>query len=148
MLVDLLIDTLRLGERDESALAARWRSADARGLPELVALVAYEGATIWLFRRLRAVGALELLPSDISDNLRRQAFEDASLRLEVEAEVATVVPILERAGVPVILIKGIARCALADRYPYLDARATEDVDLLVPAERIIMAALCGCRSEL
>jgi Uncharacterised nucleotidyltransferase len=81
------------------------------------------------------VGALDALPADISDRLRQLAFEDAALRLEVEAEAAAVVTILNRAAVPVILIKGLARCALAARYVYLDARATMDVDLLVPQER-------------
>jgi hypothetical protein len=131
--VDLLMDTLRLGASPDDALGGRWHRADTR---DLIALVAYEGAAIWLFRRLRAVGALDLLPAEVSDRLRQQAFESAASRMEIEAEAAAVVTILNQAGVPLILIKGLARCALADRYPYLDARATQDVDLLVPGERI------------
>lgn len=133
MLADVLIDTLRLGAPDDGDLAARWQRVGTKHLPDLVAL---EGAAIWLFRRLRAVGALDVLPADIGDRLRQQAFEAAASRLEVEAEAAAVLTLLDRARIPVILIKGIARCALAERYPYLDARATQDVDLLVPFERI------------
>jgi hypothetical protein len=46
------------------------------------------------------------------------------------------VVILDHAAVPLILIKGIARCALAERFPYIDARPTQDVDLLIPQARI------------
>ena len=136
MLPALLIDTLRLGEVGESDLAARWRDADTVGLPELAV---YEGASIWLLRRLRAIGAFDLLPGVIRDRLRQQAFDSSALRLEVEAEAAAALTILNRAAVPVILIKGVARCALAGRYPYLDARGTVDVDLLVPSDRIAKA---------
>jgi hypothetical protein len=97
--------------------------------------VAHEGAEIWLFLRLRTIGALELIPGSVADRLRELAFEAAALRMQVEAEVAAVVVLLEAAAVPVILIKGAARRALAGRYPYLDARGTLDVDLLVPADR-------------
>jgi hypothetical protein len=129
----VLIDTLRLGAAWDADLAARWRRADSRCLP---GLVASEGAAIWLFRRLRAAGAMDVLPLDIGDGLRQQAFGDAAMRMEVELEAAAALALLDRAGVPVILIKGVARSALAARYPHLDARATHDVDLLVPRERI------------
>lgn len=133
----MLIDTLRLGAAPDGDLAARWRRVDSRNLP---VLVAHEGAAIWLFRRLRAAGALDALPLEISDRLRQQAFEDAALRMEVEVEAAAVLTLFNHARIPVILIKGVARCALAERYAYLDARATHDVDLLVPLEQISDAA--------
>ena len=129
----MLVDTLRLGAVPDGDLAARWRRVDTRNLPDLIA---HEGAAIWLFRRLRAAEALDGLPADIGDRLRQQAFEATALRMEVEVEAATVLTLLDRARIPVILIKGVARCALAEHYPYLDARATQDVDLLVPLERI------------
>jgi hypothetical protein len=127
---------LRLGVPHDSDLAARWRAIDSRNLPDLVA---YEGAAVWLIRRLRVAGAFDVLPPDIRDLLRQQAFEGAALRMEVEAEAAAVVAILDRVAVPVIFMKGVARCALAERYPYLDARATTDVDLLVPQAEIAAA---------
>ncbi len=114
-------------------MRVRWRVAPVAGLLELVM---YEGAAVWLFRRLRVIGAIDVLPTAISDRLRRLAFEDAASRMEVEAEAAEVLNVLDRVGVPLILIKGLARSALAELYPYLDARATLDVDLLVPLEHI------------
>jgi hypothetical protein len=68
----------------------------------------------------------------MSQRLRAQAFEAAGLRMRIEEEAAAVLGLLASEGIPVILIKGVARCALAQRYPYLDARATRDVDLLLP----------------
>jgi hypothetical protein len=132
-MVDVLIDTLRLGTETDGDLAARWRRVDTRSVPELIA---YEGAAIWLVRRLRGDGILDALPPDIGARLRQQAIEDTALRMEVEVEAAAVLPLLSRAKIPVILIKGIARCALAVRFPFLDARRTTDVDLLVPAEQL------------
>jgi hypothetical protein len=102
----------------------------------LLELVTHEGAAIWLFRRLRAIAAIDVLPAHIGDRLRRLAFEDTASRMTVEAEASAVIDVLDRAAVPLILIKGVARSALAEQYPYLDARATLDVDLLVPLQRI------------
>ena len=127
------MDTLRLGTEPGGDLAARWRHVDTRSLPDLIA---YEGAAIWLVRRLRGGGILDALPPEIGDRLRQQAIEDTALRMEVEVEAAAALTLLNRARIPVILIKGIARCALAARYPFLDARRTTDVDLLVPLEQI------------
>jgi hypothetical protein len=129
----VLIDTLRLGTEPDGDLAARWRRVDFRSLPELIA---YEGAAIWLVRRLRSGGILDALPPEVGARLRQQSIEDTALRMEVEVQAADALTLLNRAGVPVILIKGIARCALAARYPFLDARRTTDVDLLVPIEQI------------
>jgi hypothetical protein len=131
--IGVLIDTLRLGAEPDGDLAARWRRVDTRNLPDLIA---YEGAAIWLIRRLRAGGILDVLPAAIGQQLRQQAIEDAALRMEVEVEAAGALTLLNRAKIPVILMKGIARCALAARYPFLDARRTTDVDLLVPLESI------------
>jgi hypothetical protein len=127
------MDTLRLGTLPDGDLAARWRHVDTRSLPDLIA---YEGAAIWLVRRLRGGGILDAIPAEIGDRLRLQAIEDTALRMEVEVEAAAALTLLNRAKIPVILIKGIARCALAARYPFLDARRTTDVDLLVALEQI------------
>ena len=56
--------------------------------------------------------------------------------LRVEEEALATLGLLEAAGVPVVLIKGMARRALAAEVPYVDARITNDVDLLLPADRI------------
>ena len=98
--------------------------------------MAYEGAGIWLFRRLRALRIFETLPAGFREQLRAQAFAAAMRGLRVEEEALETLRLLGGAGVPVVLIKGVARRALAPEFPYLDARITNDVDLLLPADRI------------
>ena len=102
----------------------------------LLPLVAYEGAGIWLFRRLRALRIFETLPAGFREQLKAQAFAAAMRGLRVEEEALATLRLLGTAGVPVVLIKGIARRALAPEFPYLDARITNDVDLLLPSDRI------------
>lgn len=96
----------------------------------------YEGAGIWFFRRLRALGALDALPPESRGLLKAQAVETAALGLHIEDEAIAVVECLMSAGIPVILIKGMARRALAQRYSYLDARPTHDIDLLLPPDQV------------
>ncbi|HEY9517647.1 MAG TPA: nucleotidyltransferase family protein [Gemmatimonadales bacterium] len=105
-------------------------------MAELLPLVAYEGAAIWLFRRLRALRIFETLPTGFREQLKAQAFAAAMRSLRVEEEALATLRLLAAAGVPVVLIKGIARRALAPQFPYLDARITNDVDLLLPVDRI------------
>ena len=102
----------------------------------MIDLVRYEGAAIWLYRRLKTANVINMLPGDFRETLRDRALDDTSRRLDVEAEAGAVLALLNTAGIPVILLKGLARCALAARYPYLDARSTIDVDLLVSRDRI------------
>lgn len=87
---------------------------------------------MWLFRRLRSLGIFESLPADFRERLKLQAFSTSAVGLRVEDEAVEAVTLLAHAGIPVVLIKGIARRAMASRFPYLDARPTSDVDLLVP----------------
>lgn len=98
--------------------------------------MAYEGAGIWLFRRLKALRIFETLPAGFREQLKAQAFAAAIRGLRVEEEALATLRLLGAAGVPVVLIKGIARRALAPEFPYLDARITNDVDLLLPVDRI------------
>jgi hypothetical protein len=95
-------------------------------------LIVHEGAAVWLFRRLRALRLFETLPVPFQDRLKLQAFSTSALSLRVEDEAVQAVTLLTEAGIPVVLIKGIARRALAPSFPFLDARPTSDVDLLVP----------------
>ena len=54
--------------------------------------------------------------------------------LRVDAETAAALDTLGMAGIRAVPIKGAAIRRLAARVPYADARAPNDVDLLVPAE--------------
>jgi len=52
----------------------------------------------------------------------------------VDEQTEETVRALSAQGIPHVLIKGSARRAAAGRYPYADARATRDVDLLLPKQ--------------
>lgn len=102
----------------------------------LIALLRYEDGTLWLYRRLRRAAAFSALPESVQDDLRARALEAAAIGLRVDEEARSVLARLAGAGIPAVLIKGMARRVLATRYPLLDARVTRDVDLLLPAAEL------------
>lgn len=126
----LLIDTLRLAPpADPGALTAAWARADAGAL---VRLAEYEGVELWLHRRLKALDvALDGVPGQRLAALAKRAVAQS---LRVDTETAAALDTLGRAGIPAVPIKGAAMRRLAARVAYADARAPNDVDLLVPAE--------------
>jgi len=127
----LLLETLQLGaDPDPARLRDAWPDAALGGLLELAA---FEGCTLWLYQRLRGPGVLDALSRAFAQSLERAARREAAQNLRVDAETETILRRLETAGVPSVLIKGVARRAASALYPYSDARATSDVDLLVPA---------------
>jgi hypothetical protein len=126
----VLIDTLRLGgEAASPEVQAAWQGLDTRGLPGLVAL---EGCALWLFRRLQSLGA---------DRAPDSAFvgwlDQAARNLLIDARVSQLGEWLTTHGYPHVWLKGVARRLVATRYPYADARATNDVDLILPADRVL-----------
>ena len=129
---DLLLTTLRLrGDCDVAGLRRRWADLDPAGL---AALAEYEGSVLWLHRRLRELGLVDVVPATLAEWLSTRARRLAARNLLVDAQRDDLVAILNDLRVPHVLIKGVARRLVADRYPYADARATSDVDVLVPEQ--------------
>jgi hypothetical protein len=123
----LLIDTLRLAPPESAgALAAAWSGTDANAL---VHLAISEGAALWLQRRLKALGVT--LAREPSETLASAARRAAAHSLRVESEAVATLRILDAAGIPAVPLKGAAMRRIAARVPYADARAPNDVDLLV-----------------
>jgi hypothetical protein len=128
---DLLFETLVLRPRVPAAeLAVAWRRAGPRGL---IALSDFEGGALWVWRRLRETGAADTAPAAFARSIADRARRDAAQNLLVDAETERVLRRLDALNVPSVLIKGIARRVAAERWPYADARATHDVDVIVPA---------------
>lgn len=128
----VLYDTLRIhGGPTTAQLKKSWLMTDVRGLRELVS---NEQVTIWLYRRLRELGIGDELPQAFWTWLIRRARVEAANGLLVEAEAIRLAELLAAGGVPAVFLKGIARRLLADRHPYIDARSTIDVDVLLPSE--------------
>jgi Uncharacterised nucleotidyltransferase len=127
----LLLDTLALrGDLEPAAARGAWGSVDARAM---AALVRWEGGSQWLLRRLRERGLDDAPPAALTAELRRLAMDEQARALLVDAETQELARYLAEHGVPSVLIKGPARRAARDRYPAADARATLDVDVLLPA---------------
>ncbi len=133
-LARLLAATLRLRDPVPSdGLAARWRALTPRAAEAMGRTVDHEGAAAWLLRRLGDRGLLASAPRELLEGLRRRARRDAAQAMRVDAQADAVLARLAEWDVPAVLLKGVARRAASGLYPYADARATLDVDLLVEA---------------
>jgi len=145
---DLLLATLRLGgDVAPEGLRAAWRALPATGLDRLIQ---FEGCELWLHRRLAQIGAVEPGGAPFTGWLAQRARDTAARNLLVDAQTVDVLRVLTAHEVPHVLLKGTARRALAPRLPFADARATHDVDVLVPAARAEEAwlRLCAAGYEL
>lgn len=100
---------------------------------DLLNLLQYEGAALWLHRRIFDLGLDRNTP--LADALRLPAHSALLLGMRVDAAAAEVLRLLHSSGFQVIPIKGPARRIAASYYPYSDARASSDVDLLLPADQ-------------
>ncbi len=128
---ELLAHTLRLGGQPApERLAAQWGEAATTGLARLVD---FEGCALWLERRLRQIGASGLTERGFAAWLRQRAHAAAAQNLLIDAQVTRVARLLGEWGVPHLFLKGAARRIAGELYPFADARATYDVDVLVPA---------------
>ena len=128
---ELVVHTLRLGGGSAAASCAeQWRDARTTGVPRLVV---FEGCALWLERRLRQLGVAEVVEPGFAGWLRQRAHTEVAQNLLVDAQIEAVAARLAEWGVPHVFLKGAARRAAAELYPFADARATHDVDVLVPA---------------
>lgn len=103
-----------------------------RGLAQLVAI---EGCTIWLYRRLRQLGVLDKIQTAFGKWMAATARAVTAQNMVIDAEAQSLARTFHELGTPFVFMKGVARRLTVDRYPLADARATGDVDVLVPAER-------------
>jgi len=130
---EVLLETLRLRSQwDATRLREAWLRIPINGLRELVS---YEQVTIWLYCRIRELGVGDELPPSFWTWLIRRARVESANGLLVEAEAMRIAELLHSGGVPAIFLKGIARRLLADKFPYIDARSTVDVDVMLPADQ-------------
>lgn len=135
----LLCATLRPDANQRREELARVWAAPPPGTAELIR---HEGAGLWVHRRLTALGIRDQVEPGLRAALRQEVMVTAGTNLRVDEEARRAVGILAQAGIPVILIKGVARRALASRWPLLDARGLGDVDLLLPPDRIEEGWVC------
>lgn len=127
----LLLDILTLGRQLPAGMGDAWRTLS--GTAGLGRLVQYEGAELWLYRRLRELG-LDSAP-EFAGSLRRAVHRDTFRGVRIDEEARAVLTLFRDAGIPCVLIKGQARRAAVALYPWGNARTSSDVDLLLPADR-------------
>lgn len=141
---DLLLDTLRLQpSRSAAELRRAWSLARPDGLAPLVA---FEGCSLWLYRRLTDLDTFDDVDPTFAGWLARSARRIAARNLLVDAQRDAVVDLLNERECPHVLLKGAARRLLTDLYPYADARPTGDVDVLLPEHRAL-AVWSGLREK-
>jgi hypothetical protein len=130
----LLLDTLRLGDTaDRERLSAAWHAVDSTGLGDLLE---YEGAALWLYRRLTDLGMLALPDPTFATELTMHARRITAYNLMVDAQRDAVIRMLGDAHIPHVLLKGCALRLARPRIPYGDARLIADVDVLVPPNSV------------
>ena len=124
----LLLDTLGAGSpTDADALGRRWQGAEQGAL---VTLAKYEGAELWLARRLRTMGVT--LTGAAAAALDAAASRSRARNLRADAALVAVLQAFRATHVECVLLKSAALRRLTGRLPLGDARASADVDLLVP----------------
>jgi len=140
---DLLLDTVRLGDGVGTAgLVTEWDASRPGGLDRLVH---FEGGELWLERRLHQLAVDPV--AGFSQWLSRSNRGTLARAMLVEEAAADALREIAAMDLPVILLKGVARraAAAAGLHPWADARATHDVDLLLPesAAAAVWERLCS-----
>jgi hypothetical protein len=131
---DLLFETLVLRPRMTVAqLGKAWSACSPDGL---YSLVEFERAAMWVMRRLVETKSDAAAPKGFIDPLRKKVANYAARNMLVDAEAEAILDFLADEGIRCVLLKGIARRAAGAAYPCGDARATNDVDLLLPAKDV------------
>jgi len=129
----VLVETLRPRLRiPPESLADAWRTL--RPAP-LLGLIQLERCSLWLYRRIRALGLEPAIPPELLSPLRERAAQHAALNLLIDGQALELHRWLVARRTPHVFLKGIALRASAPNLPYADARSTSDVDVLLPVER-------------
>jgi len=129
----LIAETLRLqAGAVTDRLGHTWHTAAPEGLQSLID---YERCPLWLYRKICDLGLEDAVPAGLLDSLQRQSRVLSARNLLVDAQAVEIHRWLAQREIPHIFLKGIALRASAPLLPYGDARATNDVDVLVPPDR-------------
>ncbi len=128
---DLLLETLHLrGNCVPDKLRDGWGKVDTAGMRPLIT---FEGAALWLYRRLRQleIGGEKTIDQGFFTWLGRMARRSIAQNEMVYQHAEEVVSLLNSADVPNVLLKGNALHHATDGFPFATARATNDIDVLV-----------------
>ena len=93
-----------------------------------------EGVGPLVYRVLSKSGEISFLPEALQHSLRAMYFSVRMNNEQIIGELESLAHLFERAGIPVVALKGI--CFALTIYPDIGLRPMVDLDLLVPASRI------------
>ncbi|MDX9993535.1 MAG: nucleotidyltransferase family protein [Anaerolineales bacterium] len=125
-----------------AGLVLTGESDSVQGLPEdqlqnLIGLALQEGLAPLLYWRLSKSGYFSSLPVPIRDTLRAAYAATWAQNQNILRELAKISGAFERAGIPLVVLKGA--CFLLTLYEDIGLRPMGDLDLLVPAARFDLA---------
>jgi hypothetical protein len=125
-LIEKLLATVHIRRADSSPKIA-WSEDE---VAELQALLTFEGAELWFYRSVQQKGIA--IPDAFRAALRTTVQRQSVINMRIDAQTIAVTTMLDAASIPWALLKGQARRAAVELYPFADARTVSDVDLLVP----------------
>jgi len=128
-----------------AACRSAYGDGDARAIAELCRAVRWDRFLTLVGRhRVQALcwqglgGAQRMVPPDTAEQLARQAKSIVEANLRSAVESSRLLSMFQSASIPLLFLKGLTLGALAYPDPFL--KMGWDIDLLVPPERIEMAA--------
>ncbi len=108
--------------------------------PRLVEKAQREGISEILFHRVRQYRLEGLLPPEVPGALSRQYQATLKRNLSLVGEMRKILAAFEKAGIPSMVLKGLALAELV--YPNIALRGMSDVDVLVRKEDLFRAEAC------
>lgn len=97
-----------------------------------------QGIRALLYSRLRSLGLTRVIPSGIAQGFREAYITSTGKNINFLAELGKIVDEFHAANIPLIVLKG---CDLVQRvYSDIGCREMNDLDVLVPKEKIVPAA--------
>ena len=129
---DLVLETLcHKPAMGGSEVLEAWNEADARGLSEFIRV---EAAAVWLYVRFKELHCEPRGPDGerFWHWLTKEAKRIAAKRMLVDSQTSVLSRHLSDIDVPFVLIKGSARQRATHLYPFVAARDTNDLDVLIP----------------
>ncbi len=107
--------------------------------PELLPYLEINGVAGVMFYHLQKAGLQHLAPPDFYDALHDSFHSQIRKNMECAATAKKVFRLLQTAGIPFIVLKGIA---LAEHvYPHFAMRTTSDLDILICKDNLLRADL-------
>jgi hypothetical protein len=127
--MNLLCEVLR-----DPAIIRGWGAADWNAWLPLTRSARLLGRCLFLFERS---GLLDQVPQRLVDQMRGALAQTRYVQVQALRELRQVKRVLDREGIPVAALKGLAY--LAGELPPRDWRNLSDIDLLVPEAEVVRA---------